>query len=67
MSVSAPNEETLSDQLRKTAVELRELSSLIAATDVDPLVLRQFREAVDNVRLTAWGAQNRLNLTHGSR
>lgn len=49
-------------RLEKAAMELNELEAAIKfiRADVDPNVLRDFREAVDHVRLTAWGVQTWL-------
>lgn len=44
-------------RLKKAAAELRELDEALKAGGVDPRVLREFRDAVDYVRKTAWAVQ----------
>ncbi len=43
--------------VKKTTLELKRLDQEIAAGNVDPRVLREFRDAVDYVRKTAWAVQ----------
>ncbi len=54
-----PNEEFwgLTFQLRRTTGELLKLEHGIKAGDIDPYVLREFRDAVDYIRKTAWAVQ----------
>lgn len=47
----------LNFQLRKTGAELVRLEQAIKSGDIDPLILREFRDAVDYVRKTAWAVQ----------
>ena len=47
----------LNFQLRKTGAELMRLEEAIKSKDIDPLILREFRDAVDYVRKTAWAVQ----------
>lgn len=47
----------LNFQLRKTSAELLRLEQGIKSGDMDPLILREFRDAVDYVRKTAWAVQ----------
>lgn len=44
-------------RLKKAASELRELDEALKAGSVDSRVLREFRDAVDYVRKTAWAVQ----------
>ena len=44
-------------QLRKTCADLVKLEYDIRSGQVDPNLLRDFRDAVDNVRKTAWAVQ----------
>lgn len=44
-------------QLRKTCADLVKLEYDIRSGPVEPTVLRDFRDAVDNVRKTAWAVQ----------
>jgi len=44
-------------QLRKTCSDLVKLEYEIRSGAIDPDVLREFRDAVDNVRKTAWAVQ----------
>jgi hypothetical protein len=54
-----PNEEFwgLTFQLRRTTGELLKLEQGIKSGDIDPFVLREFRDAVDYIRKTAWAVQ----------
>lgn len=47
----------LNFQLRKASAELLRLEEAIKQKDIDPLILREFRDAVDYVRKTAWAVQ----------
>lgn len=47
----------LNFQLRKASAELLRLEQGIKSGDMDPLILREFRDAVDYVRKTAWAVQ----------
>lgn len=44
-------------RLKKATSELAELERAIRAGDVNPRVLREFRDAVDHIRKTAWVVQ----------
>lgn len=44
-------------RLKKATAELAELERAIRAGDVNPRVLREFRDAVDHIRKTAWVVQ----------
>lgn len=44
-------------QLRKTCAELVKLEYDMRSGPIDPDILREFRDAVDNVRKTAWAVQ----------
>jgi len=52
----------LASRLQKTTAELRELEQVIKSGDIDPRVLREFRQAVDHLRQTAWVVQQWLEL-----
>jgi len=54
-----PNEEFwgLSFQLKRTTGDLLKLEHGIKAGEIDPYVLREFRDAVDYIRKTAWAVQ----------
>lgn len=54
-----PNEEFwgLTFQLRRTTGELFKLEQGMKSGDVDAYVLREFRDAVDHIRKTAWAVQ----------
>lgn len=47
----------LNFELRKTSAELLRLEQGIKSGEIDPLILREFRDAVDYVRKTAWAVQ----------
>ena len=44
-------------RLKKTTAELAELERAIRCGDVNPRALREFRDAVDHIRKTAWVVQ----------
>lgn len=44
-------------QLRKATAELNRLDEAIRSGNIDPRVLREFRDSVDYVRKTAWAVQ----------
>jgi small-conductance mechanosensitive channel len=44
-------------RLQRISAELRSLESALTATNSDHRVLREFRDAVDQVRVTAWSVQ----------
>ncbi len=60
MNASDPGPgQELTDRLQTLGTRLRELEKDIeAGRRVDPVVLRDFREAVDNIRKTAWVVQS---------
>ena len=47
----------LTFRLRKAGVELQKLAQVIKSGDIDSRVLREFRDAVDHIRKTAWVVQ----------
>jgi hypothetical protein len=47
----------LAFRLRKATADLHSLDQEIKAGNVDPSVLREFRDSVDYVRTTAWAVQ----------
>src|SRR5882762_7184004 len=47
----------LTFQLRKSTEELLKLEHGIKSGEIDPYVLREFRDAVDHIRKTAWAVQ----------
>lgn len=59
VELQPPNEEFwgLTFQLKRTTGELLKLEQGIKSGDIDPYVLREFRDAVDYVRKTAWAVQ----------
>jgi hypothetical protein len=44
-------------QLKKTSAELVRLNHAMQSGNIDPRILREFRDAVDYVRKTAWAAE----------
>lgn len=59
--------ESITLRLQKTADELRSIQQLLTLEGIDPRVLLDFREAVDHVRLTAWGVQQFIELRATSK
>lgn len=55
-------EEGLSARLQKMSSELRELEQTMKSGDIEPRVLREFRDSVDHVRQTAWAVQQWIEL-----
>ena len=52
----------LSSKLRQLAAELRSVESRLQITDApDPEPLQEFRQALDNTRLTAWSVNEAMN------
>jgi hypothetical protein len=47
----------LTFRLKRTTAELKRLDQAIRSGNIDPRVLREFRDAVDYVRKTAWAVQ----------
>lgn len=47
----------ITERLQLLSSDLRELRDQIQTGHVDPVVLRDFRDAVDNIRKTAWVVQ----------
>jgi hypothetical protein len=57
---SATTREIISSQLVRIAAELREIELVANASAIDPVILADFRSAVDHARSTAWAVQQRL-------
>jgi len=64
MAASEPN---LSSRLERAREEMLDLAEAIKAGEIDPRVLREFRESVDHLRLTAWAVQQWLELQAQNR
>ena len=64
MAASEPN---LSSRLERARREMLDLAEAIKAGEIDPRVLREFRESVDHLRLTAWAVQQWLELQAQNR
>src|SRR6476659_3369433 len=57
--------ETLSADLRQSSSELRRLEKRLQSEAApDSVALHEFRQAVDNVRLTAWSVSELINAEH---
>lgn len=50
-------QENLESRLKKSTADLLELERVLTSCGVDPRVLRDFRDAVDYVRKSAWAVQ----------
>jgi hypothetical protein len=57
----------LTNRLEQARKEMQDLAEAIRAGEVDPRVLREFRQAVDHLRLTAWAVQQWLELQAQNR
>ena len=59
VALAVPNETFwgVNFQLRKTSAELVKIEQTIKSGGVEPRVLREFRDAVDYIRKTAWAVQ----------
>jgi len=58
----------LTFELKHLASELKRVEDrLKSETAPDPLVLTEFRHAVDNIRLTAWSVSELINAEHTKR
>jgi hypothetical protein len=54
--------ESISSELKRLSSVLRQLEQrLPSETEPDPAILNEFRQAVDNVRLTAWTVSELIN------
>ncbi len=56
-SAAHSNISSVPARLKKAIGELTALHELLLAGEVDPLILRDFRDALNRVRNTAWAAQ----------
>ena len=56
----------ISRQLVRLAAELRDLTLFANASAIDPVVLAEFRSAVDHARSTAWAVQHCLQANDGT-
>jgi len=65
--MNAGNKENLTSRLEQARQEMQELAEAIKAGEIDPRVLREFRESVDHLRLTAWVVQQWLELQAQNR
>ena len=57
-STEADAKEAISARLQRATDELRQLEKLIRSASIDPRVLDDFRQALDDTRLTAWGLRS---------
>lgn len=59
------NPENLTFELKHLASELKRAEDRLKSEAApDPLVLNEFRHAVDNIRLTAWSVSELINAVH---
>jgi hypothetical protein len=58
---------SISQRLLASTTELQELEKLVRSGDFSPRVLSEFRDAVDNIRQTAWAVQNWIGLKEQQR
>jgi hypothetical protein len=58
MSSTQPDSQHLSGAMERVTEELRRIENLLlTGAELDPRVLKDFRDAVNRVRTTAWGVQ----------
>lgn len=60
--MSRPSNEELLARLAQAKDELQSLDEAIRSGDIDARVLREFREAVDHIRMVGWTVQQWLEL-----
>ena len=58
---------TLSERLKAATDELQKLEQLVISGDSSPMVLSEFRGAVDSIRQTAWAVQQWTELQQQNR
>jgi len=63
----AASEVNLRSRLERARKEMQDLAEAIKAGEIDPRVLREFRQSVDHLRLTAWAVQQWLELQAQNR
>ena len=61
------NVASISERLLAATTELQELEKLVRSGGFSPRVLSEFRDAVDNIRQTAWAVQNWIGLKEQKR
>jgi len=61
MNNSGP-ENDITARLQSATTELQELETLVKSGELDPRVLREFRNAVDHIRATAFAVQQWVGL-----
>ena len=57
-----PSGNVLSTRLQTATSNLMELEQLVKSGDLNPRVLHDFRESVDQIRATAWAVQQWIGL-----
>ena len=57
-----PDSAQVAGRLQTTCNQIRELEEVLKSVEVDPRVLRQFREALGHARNTAWAMQRWIEL-----
>lgn len=55
-------EKNITSRLQSATTELQELENLVKLGELDPRVLREFRNAVDHIRATAFAVQQWVGL-----
>jgi hypothetical protein len=58
---------TVSERLKAATDELQQLEKLVVSSDSSPMVLSEFRSAVDSIRQTAWAVQQWTELQQQHR
>jgi len=58
---------TVSERLKAATNELQSLEKIVVTGNSSPMVLREFRSAVDSIRQTAWAVQQWTELQEQNR
>jgi len=57
-----PETNVLAQRLQTATANLTELEQLVKSGDLDPRVLQEFRDSVDQIRATSWAVQQWIGL-----
>lgn len=57
MSTALREDSVVSERLKTAVADLRTLQGFLLSDDLDPLLLNDFRDALNRIRTVAWAAQ----------